>query len=450
MVSDKQIEKLENSSVRLTVTVPQEEVKKEYDELVGSYAKDVQLKGFRKGKVPRTVLERKFGDTFKVETAQKVVDTALREVFDDIDEKPLPYAQPELEGDLELEPEQPLTFTVKYDVFPEIEVGETTGLTIEEPQVTIKKDDEERELKQMQEQNSVVMEKDEGAVEKDNIVTVDYVELDENETEVEGTKREDFVFTVGSGYNLYKIDDDVVGMKTGEEKILDKEYPEDFEYEELRGQKKRLKVTVKVIKERQLPEIDDDLAQDISEKFESLDDLKKDIRERLQKSADSKIREQKVNNLMEKIEESSTVQVPESMVYAELAGMWQNFIQQYGGNEEQVVQLLQIQGKSKADILEEWREGAEKQLRRRLIVQKLIDDNGIEVTDEEAEADLKKRAEESGANPDEALEYYKNNNMMDYIKHDLSEGKLFDKLFEENSVKKGKKQSFLDLMQGNQ
>lgn len=450
MVSDKQIEKLENSSVRLTVTVPQEEVKKEYDELVAGYANDVQIKGFRKGKVTKNVLERKFWDSFKVETAQKVVDTALREVFEEIEEKPLPYAQPELEGDLDLEPEEPLTFSVKYDVFPEIEVGETSGLTIEEPQVSIKKEDEERELKQLQEQNSVVMEKDEGSVEKENIVTVDYVELDGSDTEVEETKREDFVFTVGSGYNLYKIDEDVVGMKAGEEKVIEKEYPEDFEYEELRGQKKRLKVTVKVVKERQLPEIDDDLAQDISEKYETLDDLKKDIRQRLQKSADSRIREQKVNNLMEQIEESSKVAVPESMVYAELAGMWQNFVQQYGGNEEQVQQLLQLQGKSKADILEEWREGAEKQLRRRLIVQKLIDENEIEVSDDEAEADLKERAEESGANAEEALEYYKSNNMMEYIKHDIAERKLFDKLFEENTVKKGKKQGFLDLMQGNQ
>jgi trigger factor len=120
MVSDKQVEKLENSSVRLTVTVPKDEVKREYDELVGSYAKNVQIKGFRKGKVPRTVLERKFGDSFKVETAQKVIDSALQEVFQDIDEKPLPYAQPELEGELDLQPEEPLTFTVKYDVFPEV------------------------------------------------------------------------------------------------------------------------------------------------------------------------------------------------------------------------------------------------------------------------------------------------------------------------------------------
>ncbi|MFP4535487.1 MAG: trigger factor [Spirochaetaceae bacterium] len=450
MVSDKQVEKLENSSVRLTVTVPKEEVKREYDDLLAGYAKNVQIKGFRKGKVPRNVLERKFGDSFKVETAQKVIDSALQEVFQEIEEKPLPYAQPELEGELDLEPEEPLTFTVKYDVFPDVEVGETTGLTIEEPQVSIKKEDEERELKQLQEQNSVVMEKDSGTVEKENIVTIDYVELDDQGNEVEDTKREDFVFTVGSGYNLYRIDDEVIGMKAGEQKVIEKEYPEEFEFEELRGKKKKLKVTCKLIKERQLPEIDDELAQDISEKYDSLEDLKKEIRERLEKSAEQRIREQKVDNLMAKIEENSKVAVPESMVYAELAGMWQNFVGQYGGSEEQVEQLLQIQGKSKADILAEWREGAEKQLRRRLIVQKLIDQAGIEISEEEAEADLKKRAEESGANAEEALEYYKNNNMLDYIKQDLAERKLFDELFEKNSVKKGKKQSFLDLMQGKQ
>lgn len=449
MVSDKQIEKLENSSIRLTVTVPQEDVEREYNELVSGYARNVQLKGFRKGKVPRNVLERKFADSFKVETAQKVIDSALREVFEEIEEKPLPYAQPELEGELDLEPGEPLTFTVTYDVFPEVEVGQTSGLTIEEPQVTIKKEDEERELKQLQEQNSVVLEKDGGTVEKDNIVTVDYMEVDEDGTELEDTRREDFVFTVGTGYNYYKIDDEVIGMKAGEEKLIEKEYPEDFEYSDLAGKKKTIKVTVKVIKERQLPEIDDELAQDISEKYESLEDLKKDIRDRLKKSADSRIRELKVANLMEQIEANSKVAVPESMIYAELAGMWQNFIQQYGGNEEQVEQLLKLQGKSKADVLAEWREGAEKQLRRRLIVQKLIEEAQINVSDEEAEGDLKERAAESGANVDDALEYYKNNNMMDYIKQDIAERRLFDQLFEKSTIKKGKKQSFLDLMQGN-
>ena len=304
MVKEKNVERLDNSAVKLTITVAQESLADQYSSLLKEYAKSAQIKGFRKGHVPPEVLERKFGESIKFEASQKVLEESLKSVFDEIDEKPLPYSQPSLDGELDLDIEKDLTYSVVYDVYPEIELGEYKGLEIEVPQVKVTKEDEERELTALQEQNAIVIDKEEGTVDEGNIVTVDYCELDADGNEIEETKREDFVFTQGSGYNVYKIDDDVLGMAPGDEKIVDKEYPEDFEDENLAGQKKQLRITLKAIKERQLPEIDDDLAQDISDAYETIDDLKKDIKERLENTVEARLRDRKTGALVEKIVEN--------------------------------------------------------------------------------------------------------------------------------------------------
>ncbi|MBU8912606.1 MAG: trigger factor [Spirochaetales bacterium] len=450
MIKEKSIEHLENAAVKLTVTIGQEAIREQYDDLLKTYAKTAQIKGFRKGHVPPNVLERKFGESMKFETSQKVLEESLKEIFDEIEEKPLPYSQPSLEGDLDFDLDKDFTYAVKYDIYPEVKLGEYKALEIEVPQVSVTKEDEERELKALQDQNAIVMEKDDGVVEAGDVVTVDYCELDDEGNETPDTRREDFVFTQGSGYNLYKIDDDVIGMKAGEEKVADKEFPDDFENKDLAGTTKKLKITMKAIKQRQLPEIDDELAQDISDKYETLADLKADIRKRLDDTVEGRLREHKVNTLVEKVVAASEVPVPESMVAAELDSAWQNFLQQFGGQEEQVLAMLQAQGRTREDVHADWRPGAVTRIQGQLVVHKLVDLEEIEVTDEEIDADLEKQASSGSVTREQAREYFESNNMMDYLQREIRERKLFDSLLEGSKVKKGKKLSFLDLLQRNQ
>ncbi|HDQ13517.1 MAG TPA: trigger factor [Sediminispirochaeta sp.] len=452
MVTQKEVKDLEKSSVKLTVTVDREEAQKKYDQLLKKYAKTAHIKGFRKGKVPPPVLEQKYGEGIKQEAAIEIIDESLKEVFEDIDKKPLPYAQPRLddEENTELELGQDFTYSVIYDVFPEIEVGEYKGLEIEVPEVKLSKKDDERELKNIQEQNSMVVEKAEGSVvEKDDIITIDYVELDEQDQEVENSSRSDFVFTVGSGYNVFKIDDDVLGMKKGEEKIIEKEFPEDFEHQEYAGKKIRLKVTVKTIKQKDIPALDDELAQDVSEKYKTLDDLKKDLRRLMEENLENKLREIKIEHLFDKIIEGSKIELPESMIDAELENSWQRFISQAQIGEEQVLQILEMQGKSKEDMQAEWRPSAERSLRFQLLVEKIGELEEIEVSDEEALEELKKQAEQAGRDFEELKEQYEKNNLMDYVKNDVKNGKLFDFLLEQSKIKKGEKLDYLDFVQNN-
>ncbi len=450
MIANKDIERLDNSAVKLTVTVEQSALKQEYDDLLAKYAKSAQIKGFRKGKVPASVLERKFGEGIKQEAAANSIEKSLKEIFDEIEEKPLPYVTPELQ-DEELDPDldKELTFTVTYDIFPEIKLGEYKGLEIEVPKVTVTKEDEQRELDEIRDRNAVVVDKPDETVAKDDIVTIDYAELDEKGEEKEETKREGFVFSVGTGYNLHKIDDDVIGMKKDEEKVLDKEYPEDFEYEDLAGKKIRLKVKVTAVKEKKLPDLDDDLAQDVSEKYESLDDLKKDIRERFEKAAENRLREMKVNKLLDKIVENSEVDLPRSMVEMELQNSWRNFLMRSRMPEDQAEQILSMQGKSKEALLEEWTPQAEQSLKSRLLVNKIIEKEGFEVSEEELDEEMKKQAEANDMSFEQVKEQYSQSNYMEYLKNDILDRKAHDFVIENADIKEGKKVKFLDLMNEN-
>ena len=449
MVRDKQVEKEENASVKVTLTVDKETVQSEYDKIVKDYAKDVQLKGFRKGKVPPEVLERKFGDTLKAEASQKIVEESLKEIIDEVDEKPLPYAQPELADALDFELGKDFTFSIRYDSFPEIELGDYKGLTITAPTVAVTDADLDRELKAIQEQNALVMDKEEGVVEEQDVVTMDYWEVNADDEPVEGSSREDFVFTVGSGYNYYKIDEDVKGMAAGEEKIVEKEYGEDVDIDELKNTKKRIALRVKTIKQRSLPELDDELAQDVSDKYETLDDLKNDIQSRLKETAANRERQMKIDALLEKIRESSTVPIPESMVQSELENQWRQFAQRSGMNEEDIDKILQSQGQGRTSLYQEWRPGVEDNLQKRLLVGRMIEAEEVEATDEEINKKIAEQAERSNMSTDEARDYFEKNNLMEYLKQDVQEEKLFDSLIEESTVQRGEEMNFLDAVGGN-
>ena len=263
--------KLEKSAVKLTVTIAKKDVEESYKSTLSKYVKNAQIPGFRKGHVPASVLERKFGESIKADSFGELIDNALNEVFEkETENRPLPYAQPMMEQVPELDMTKDLTFSVTYDVFPNVEIKSFSGVSVKEPQVTITEDDIAEELKGMQERNAMVIDKKDNTVEKDNIVTINYAELDDDGKVIDGTTREDFVFTVGTGENIYKIDDEIIGMKKDETKEITKKYKKDDADPELAGKTKKITVTVKAVKVRDLPALDDDFAQDVSEKYKTL------------------------------------------------------------------------------------------------------------------------------------------------------------------------------------
>lgn len=451
----KEISKLENSAVKLTATIAKEDVVSGYNKNISKYAKNVQLPGFRKGHVPVKVLEQKYGDSLKQEVLADLIDESLNQIFAEEESKdirPLPYTQPRLDGDKlpEFSTDKDLTFSVVYDVFPSVEVKDFSKIEVKEPQVEIGEKELNEELKAIQERNAVVIDKKEGEpVEKDNIVTIDYKELDDLGTAIPGSEREGFVFTVGTGENIYKIDDEIVGMKKDETKEISKTYDAKEENKDLAGKTKKISVTVKAIKLRNLPALDDELAQDVSEKYKTLDDLKKDISKGLESAKNRKIAELKSQSLLEQLVEKNPIVLPKSMIQAEMESRWRMMAQQFQTTPEQLEKMISASGQSKENMLTQWTGDAEKMLKSRLIVDALIREKNIAVTPEEVEAEFAKIADESGSTIEEVKEHYEDARAKEYIIDEIKENKLYDELYKQVKVSKGNKIKFADLFKNN-
>ena len=418
---------LEKSAVKLTVTIAKKDVQESYNGVLAKYTKNAQIPGFRKGHVPANILERKYGEGIKADALSEIIDSSLNEIFEkETENRPLPYQQPAMEKVPELDLTKDLTYSVTYDVFPKVEVSNFSGITVKEPQVTISDKDLENELKAIQERNSVVIDKkaDEPA-EKDNIVTVDYEE--EN-----GEKRNGYVFTIGSGEDAYGIEDQIIGMKKDETKEFEKD-------------SKKIKVTVKTIKVRNLPALDDELAKDVSEKFKTLDDLKKDISRNMEVAKNRKISEIKSQSLLEQLIEKNPFEIPASMLAAELDGRWRMMAQQFQTTPEQLKKMIESSGQTTESMLKEWTGDSEKMLKSRIIVDSLIKSKNISVTPEEIEEQYKKIAEEGGMDVEEVKKHYSDPRSKEWLIDDTKEQKLYNELYKEVKVSKGDKTTFADL-----
>jgi trigger factor len=450
----KEITRLEHSSVKLTVTVSKDAVRSRYDELLAEYIKTIQIPGFRRGKVPRQVLERKFGSALKDETLGKVIEETMDQIFEDEsfprEDKPLPYSSPRIQDEPSLNLDEDFRFSVVYDVLPQFTMGPWKGLEVEVPEVELTDEDIGRELEALRDRNAIVVDRDDEArAAGGDVVTVNYLELSDAGEPIPGTEREDFVFTLGSGYNLFKFDDDILGMKKGEIRDIEKTYGTDFSDPDLAGKTKKIRVTLVSLKEKKLPDLDDELAQDVDEKYTTLEDLKNSIKERLTKNLDRRLKDITINALIEKIMETTPLDVPESMIRLELDSRWRNLARRFNTSVDELVKIMGASGKGYDDIMAEWRPDAVKALHSRLIVETLIKECAFEVSDEELDREFETMAEESGSSVEDIKKYYEKEEMREYLEEDIKERKLFALLLSENKVKTGNKKNYLDLVPNN-
>ena len=247
---------------------------------------------------------------------------------------------------------------------------------------------------------------------------------------------------------MYGLDEEIAGMEKGAQKEITKTYPEDYREKTLAGTTKKFVVELKILREKKRPEINDELAQDISDSYKTLDDLKKDIAKRLEESAASRVRALTVEALMDQVVEKSPIDLPESMVRAELNRLWRQFAQQFRLNEEHVEKLLAAQEKVKDDLFAEWRPKSERSIKMQICIRKMIEAEKIEVSDDELDAYFDEQSKSMSMSADEIEDYYTKNNLLDMARHDIREKKLFDMVFEKNTVKEGKEQSFTEIMGG--
>ena len=234
-------------------------------------------------------------------------------------------------------------------------------------------------------------------------------------------------------------------MKKDESKDITKKYKKDDPDEELAGKTKKIRVTIKAVKLRDLPALDDDFAQDCNEKYKTLDDMKADIKKNMELAASRRVKEMKNNSLLEQLVEKNQFDIPASMLQAELDGRWRMMAQQFQTTPEQLDKMIAASGQTKEAMLEQWTGDSEKMLKSRIIVDALIRERNISVTPEEIEAQYAKIAEEGGMTVEEVKKHYEDPRAKEYLIDDAKENKLYDEIYKEVKVSKGDKMSFKDL-----
>ncbi len=421
MVVEKSVKELENSQAALTITVDAASIEKAYQDKLKKYSANLQIDGFRKGKVPASIIERKYGEAIREESTFEFMENSLQDALKELDEteKPLPYSTPVLQDEEKLLPfkkDSDITFTVHYDVMPKFELPAYTGLTAEVKTSTVSDADVDKEIEKLREQNSLIIAKD-GEAENGDIATIDYVELNEDGSAVENTEKKDFTFTIGSGYNLYKLDDDVIGMTKDEEKTVEKDIDD-----------KHVRLSVKLtnLKSRKLPEVDDEFAQDVKDEYKTVDEMKAGIKADLEAKAEEANKNAKAEAIIEKISSEVAISIPSSMIDIQVEQNWRNFVQSSGLPEEQLMAFFKMQNQSKESIMQEWRAPAEKDLKAQLILEEIKKKENFEIN----QAELDKAYEEklSNINDENTKEYYKN-----MIKDELQFSKVIPFLIENNN-----------------
>ena len=441
MVVEKSVKELENSQIELTITVDAATLDKAYEEKIAKYAKTIEIPGFRKGHVPASVIERKFGSDIRNEASYDKMEEELKTAIDSLpdDQKPLSFSTPVLqdEENLKFEKGKDVTFRVIYDVLPKFTLPAYTGLEVEVDSVEVTDEDIENEIKNLQMQNSMVRTKD-GKAENGDIVTLDYVELDEEGKPVESTKRDGFTFTIGSGYNFYKLDEDVIGMAKEDEKIVEKSYTEKDNVPGYEGKTVKLSVKCTEVKTRELPAVDDEFAQDVKDEYKTVADLKAGIKADLLKEVENAQKNEKADAIIAKIAESTDIKLPQSMIDFELEQSWKRFVQQSQLPEEQLMAFFKMQNQTKEDIMKGWEEPAKRDLKNQLILDEIKKKENFQVNEEE----YKKACDEQlkSVTDENVKKYYEN-----MIKDDMQFAMVVPFLLEKNTFKAGKKLTYKEF-----
>lgn len=429
-----EIKKLENSSVELTLTLGAAKIEEEYSKTIKDYAKKLTIKGFRPGKAPVSLIESKYGSAIREEVTFKLMEENLTDSYKDMDAKdrPLPYSTPELQNEESLLPFKPntdITYSVIYDVLPEVKLPEYKGLEIEYPAKEITQADVDAEIERLRQQNAMVITKN-GEIADGDIVTIDYAELDADGNEIEANKREDFTFTVGSSYNFYKLDKDIIGMKKGDKSVIEKTYGDDSGMgTDYLGKTVKINVAIKEVKVKEVPELDDDFAQDVKDEYKTVKDLMDATKKQLEDAAEEENKAAKLDSVVKAILEKTEIAVPKSMVEAQLESDWQNFIQRFGMTEEDVLKIMGAQGGSKENFFDSRRADTLQNIKAQLIIEQVKEEQKYEVSEEELAEELKNY----GENITKESPNYES--MKIYAEDDVKFKKARDFLLENNTFK---------------
>lgn len=394
----------ENQQVTLTIEVEAAEVSKAVERAVKRLANRVNIPGFRKGKAPRKIVESNVGmDALLQEAFDLIAPKAFSDALDE--QKIDPVTRPDIDV-VTLEDGKDLVFKATVTPRPEVKLGEYKNLKVEKAAVEVSDEDVEKQLKNFQDRQGKMVEAPEGAVvENGDFTTLDFEGFVAGEA-FEGGKGQDYPLQIGSGSFIPGFEEQLVGAKVGEEKEVNVKFPDEYHSAELAGKDAMFKCTVRSIKHKELPEIDDELAKKVST-FQTLDELKADIRKNLLETAEKKAENDHKSAVIEQATENITVEIPAVMIDNRVTTMIQEMAMRLEQQGMKLEQYLQYAGTDIAKIREDYRETAEKNVKTDLMLEEVAKAEDIKVEAKDLDAEVAGMAAAYGATPQQVQKIIK-------------------------------------------
>lgn len=384
-----QVEKLEKNMAKLTVEVSAEDFEKAVNTVYNRNKKSINIPGFRKGKAPRVMIEKMYGaGVFFEDAANLLINTEY------------PKAAQESELDIvsrptidivQIEKGKSFIFTAEVAVKPEVTLGEYKGVEVEVSAADVTEEEVAAELKKEQEKNSRTIDVDDRAVADGDMVTLDFEGFVDG-VAFEGGKGTDYPLTIGSNSFIPGFEEQLVGAVIGEEKEVNVTFPEDYQAAELAGKPAVFKCTVKKIEVKELPELDDEFAKDVSE-FDTLEEYKADIKKNLEEKKADAAKRAKEDAAVDAAVANATMEIPDAMLDTQVNQMIDDFARRMQSQGLTMDQYLQFTGTTLASLQEQMKPQALKRIQTRLVLEKIAEAEAIEIADEKIDEEIAKMAE---------------------------------------------------------
>ena len=383
------VEKLEHNMAKLTIEVPTEELEKAVEKVYQSQKKNISIPGFRKGKVPRTMVEKMYGaEVFYQDAANEIIPDAYEAALKEVEEEIV--SMPEVDV-VQMKKGEPFIFTAEVALKPEVKLGQYKGVEVDKIDVTVSDEEVEAEIEKEREKNARTVEVTDRAVKDGDTVSLDFEGFVDGAA-FEGGKGENYPLTIGSGAFIPGFEEQLVGTEIGADVEVNVTFPEDYQADNLAGKAAVFKCKVNEIKEKLLPEVDDEFASEVSA-LDTLEAYKADLKQNLEDKKFKEAKSAKTDAVIDAIIASSEMDIPEAMIKTEQRQMLNDFAQRMQMQGLSMEQYFQFTGTTADMLMEQSKPQAEQRIKTSLVIDAIVAAENIEATEEEFAEELKTMAE---------------------------------------------------------